>query len=113
MAAIGFTVAAGMGLLPRAFLRIFGIPARDVSGAAAFGWRLFAVRTAYISAKAWQGDDSAQRSFLPIQVLDQVVFWPAFFDRSVPRRASVMAAATSAAIIALDVVRRTAGNDRR
>ncbi len=49
MAAIGATVAAGAGLAQRSFLRLFGIDPRDVTGAGAFGWRLFAVRTGYLS----------------------------------------------------------------
>ena len=106
MAGIGATVAVGAGLAPRAFLRLFGIARRDVTGATAFGWRLFAVRTAYLSALAARGDQTARNAFLPVQALDQIVFWHAFFDRSVPRRAAVMAASASAAIIALDLKRR-------
>lgn len=109
MAGIGGSVAIGSAVSPRAFLRIFGIPAGQVTGAAAFGWRLFAVRTAFISALAWRGDDTARRSFLPVQMLDQVVFWHAFATRSVPRRASLLAAATSGVIVLLDVVRRADG----
>ena len=90
----------------RPFLRLFGIPDHEVTGAAAFGWRLFAARTAYISALAWRGNETARDMFLPVQLLDQAVFWQAFARRSVPRRASLLAAATSGAIIALDLARR-------
>jgi hypothetical protein len=106
MAAIGGTVALASAARPRAFLRMFGIAPREVTGAAAFGWRLFAVRTAYLSVIAWRGDATARAAFLPIQMLDQVVFWHAFAERSVPRRAALLAAATSGAIVALDVRRR-------
>ena len=106
MAAIGATVAGGAGLAPRSFLRMFGIDASEVTGAAAFGWRLFAVRTGYLSVLAARGNRLAEDAFLPVQVLDQAVFWHAFATRSVPRRAAVMASAASGAIIALDVVRR-------
>lgn len=111
MAAIGGTVAAGSALSPRLFLKIFGIDESEVTGAARFGWRLFAVRTAYISALAVRGDSTARAAFLPVQLLDQAVFWHAFADRSVPRRASVMAAAASGVIIALDLRRREAARD--
>ena len=108
MAKIGATVAVGAGLAPHSFLRLFGIKPRDVTGAAAFGWRLFAVRTAYLSALALRGDQTARDAFLPVQVLDQTVFWHAFYNRSIPRRAAVMAASASAAIVVLDAMRRHA-----
>jgi len=107
MAAIGAGVAAGAGLAPREFLRLFGIAPEEVTGAAAFGWRLFAVRTGYISLLAMRGDRAAKEAFLPVQVLDQLVFWHAFARRSVPPRAAIMAAAASAAIIVLDLKRRS------
>lgn len=106
MAGIGATVALGAGLSPGRFLRLFGISSREVTGPAAFGWRLFAVRTAYLSGKALWGDQGARNAFLPVQLLDQVVFWHAFANRSVPRRAALMAAGASGAIIALDLKRR-------
>ena len=106
MAAVGGSVAAASAVSPRLFLRAFGIPAAEVTGAAAFGWRLFAVRTAYISALAAHGDATARSSFLPIQMLDQAVFWHAYATRSVPKRAALLASATSGLIIAADIARR-------
>lgn len=108
MAAIGLGAALGSALAPRPFLRVFGIPGEEVTGAAVFGWRLFAVRTAYLSTRALRGDPGARAAFLPVQALDQAVFWHAFATRSVPRRAAVLAAATSGAIVALDLARRRA-----
>jgi hypothetical protein len=108
MAAIGGAVATGMAVSPRAFLRPFGVPPEEVTGAGALGWRLFAARTGYLSARAAAGDASAREAFLPIQLLDQAVFWHAFATRSVPRRTAVLAAATSGAIVALDSIRRRA-----
>ncbi len=102
MAAIAGTVAAGAALSPRHLLRPFGVTPREVTGAAAFGWRLFAVRTAYLAARAWRGDPAARAAFLPVQLLDQLVFWHAFATRSIPRRGAVLAAAVSGAIIVLD-----------
>lgn len=106
MSAIGLAVATGAGLAPRQFLRLFGVPDDEVTGAATFGWRLFAVRTAYLGALAMKGDEAARRAFLPIQILDQAVFWHAFARRSVPRPAPLLAAAASGVIIALDLERR-------
>lgn len=83
----------------------------EVTGAAELGWRLFAVRTGYLGVRAARGDAAAQAAFLPVQVLDQAVFWHAFAVRSVPRRAAAMAAGASAAIVALDVARRRAGDE--
>lgn len=109
MAAIGASVAGASALSPRAFLRAFGIDPAEVTGAAAFGWRLFAVRTAFLSGLAWRGNSTARDAFLPVQILDQLVFWHAFKTRSIPRRAALLAASTSGAIIALDLRRRRAG----
>ncbi len=106
MAAVTGTVALGSAVSPRTFLRPFGIAAEDVTGSAALGWRLFAVRTAFLGARAARGDEAARAAFLPIQALDQVVFWHAFATRSVPRRAALGAAAASGAIVALDLLRR-------
>lgn len=106
MAAIGGGVAVASMISPRRFLRIFGIAPDEVTGAGAFGWRMFAVRNAYLSGLAWGGNATAREAFLPVQLLDQLVFWSAFKTRSVPRRAAVLAATTSGAIIALDVARR-------
>lgn len=106
MAAIGAAAATGAALSPRTFLRPFGVEPGDVTGAAELGWRLFAARTAYLSARALSGDDTARAAFLPVQLLDQAIFWHAYATRSVPRRAAVMAAATSGAIIVLDALRR-------
>lgn len=106
MAAIALGVGGAAALSPRLLLRLFGIPSREVTGAAAFGWRLFAARNVYIGARALRGDPTARDAFLPVQALDQLVFWHAYRTRSVPRPASLLAAATSAVIVALDLRRR-------
>lgn len=108
-AAIALAVAAGMLFLPRPFLRLFGIDAAEVTGTARFGWRLFAVRNVWVGVRALQGDPSAAATFLPVQLMDQAVFWQAYASRSVPRRAAVMAAATSGVIIALEARRLARG----
>jgi hypothetical protein len=108
MIAIAGTVAFASAFSPRLFLSAFGIRPQDVNGVALFGWRLFAVRTGFLAMLAWRGNETAREAFLPIQILDQAVFWQAFATRSVPRRASLMAAAASGVIIALDLWRRSA-----
>lgn len=108
MTGLGGAVSLAAAVSPRALLGGFGIAPREVTGTAAFGWRLFAVRTAYLSAAGWRGDEAARRAFLPVQLLDQAVFWHAYGTRSIPRRAAALAAGTSGAIVALDLVRRTA-----
>jgi len=107
MTAIAATVALASALSPKPFLRVFGIPPEEVNGVAVFRWRLFAVRTAFLAWLAARGNRTARESFLPIQILDQAVFWQVFATRSVPRRASLMAAAASGVIIALDLWRRS------
>lgn len=107
MAAIGATVSIASALAPRPFLRLFGVPPAEVTGAGVLGWRLFAARTAYISALAFGGNPTARDAFLPLQLIDQVVFWQAFQTRSIPRRGAVLAAAVSGVIIVLDLKRRT------
>lgn len=109
MAGIALAVAAGSALAPAPFLRAFGIDRADVTGTAAFGWRLFAARNVWIGVRALRGDRSAEAAFLPVQALDQAVFWHAFATRSVPRRASLLAAGASGVIVALDLARRRAG----
>lgn len=104
MTAIAGTV--GLASAPKAMLRVFGVNPHDVTGAAELGWRLFAVRTGYLAVLAAQGNTTARDAFLPVQVLDQVVFWHVFATRAVPPRAAVLAAATSGALVALDLQRR-------
>lgn len=111
-AGIALTVGAASALSPRAMLRLFGIAPREVTGAAAFGWRLFAVRTLFIGGAALSGDERARAAVLPVQIADQAVFAHAYRTRSVPRRAAVLAMATSGAIIVLDVLARRSARVR-
>jgi hypothetical protein len=109
MASIALVVAAAATFAPRGFLRLFGIDAAQATGAGTFGWRLFAMRNVWVGVNALRGERWAAEAFLPVQLLDQAVFWQAYASRSVPRRAAVQAAAASGVIIALDVRRRGAG----
>lgn len=103
-AAVGVAAAASPDLL----LRGFGVKDPQLSPAGRLGWRLFAARNLYVATQAFRGDPAAEASFTPIQGLDQVVFWSVFASRELPRRTSTLAIATSAGIVALDVVRRRA-----
>ncbi len=107
MAAIGGAVAIASATAPRRFLGLFGVGA-DATGAAVLGWRLFAVRTAAISALAARGDATARDLFLPVQVLDQAAWWWGYRRGELPLRTALMAASASGAIIALDLARRSA-----
>lgn len=106
MAAIGGSVSLLSAFFPRSFLSLFGVAPREVTSVAVFALRLFSVRTAYLSMLAFRGDTAARDAFLPVEVLDQLVFWHAFKTRSIPRPGAVLAAAVSGAIIALDLKRR-------
>ncbi len=106
MASIGLAVGGAAAASPETMLRLFGIDRREVTGAAAFGWRMFAVRTLVISLAAVRGSQAAREAFLPVQVLDQMVFAHAGRTGAIPRRAAAMAMGTSGAIIALDLTAR-------
>ena len=106
MAVLAGTVAVASAAAPRPFLALFGVPGREVTGATAFGVRLFSVRTGYLAARAWQREPAALAAFLPVQLLDQAVFWHAGRTGAIPRRGAALASATSGALIALDLARR-------
>lgn len=108
MIALGGTVGLAAALAPELLQRGFGIPAGDITGSNKFGWRLFATRNLYLTARALKGDPTAIDAFGHLQALDQVVFWQAFVKQSVPRTTALLAAATSAAIVSLDIHRRSA-----
>lgn len=108
MIALGGGVGLAAAVAPALLQRSFGVAAADITGANQFGWRLFATRNLYLTTRALQGNPTAIDAFGQLQGLDQVVFWQAFVTRSVPRRTAVLAAATSAVIVGLDVHRRRA-----
>ena len=107
MAAIGGAVAIGSAVAPRVFLRAFGVPEAEVTGAAVLGWRLMAVRTAALSALAARGDPTARDLFLPVQVLDQAAWWWGHRQGEVRLRTAALAAVASGVIVALDLSRRS------
>lgn len=107
MIALGGSVGVSAAVAPAVLQRCFGIAESDITGAGRLGWRLFAARNLYLTARAVQGDRSAVAAFGHLQALDQAVFWQAFVTRSVPRTTSVLAAATSLVIVGLDAHRRS------
>lgn len=107
MVAIGAAVGVAAAVAPDTLQRAFGVPAADIAPSSRVAWRLFATRNLHLTARALRGDQGALGSYLPLQVLDQLVFWHAFATRPVPRRTSGAAAATSAVIVGLDLARRT------
>lgn len=108
MLAVGGGVGVAAAVAPTLLLRAFGVPAAEVNGAARMGWRLFAARNLYLTARALRGHPDGLAAYAPLQALDQVVFWHAFATRSVPRGTAVAAAGASALIVALDLARRSA-----
>lgn len=113
MLVIGGGVGLAAALAPRTLQRLFGVPAEEISGPGLLGWRLFATRNLYLTARALTGHPDGLAAFGPLQVLDQAVFWHAFASRSVPRPTALAAAATSASIVALDLRRRRTPTDQR
>ena len=105
MAAIGSAVSLASATVPGRFLSLFGIGEED-NGAGRLAWRLFAVRTGAVCALAAAGNETAQRAFLPIQVMDQAAWWWGYSRGEIPLRTAASAAAASGAIIALDLKRR-------
>lgn len=108
MAAIGGAVSIATAFAPKRLFRVFGLADREATGAAVLGWRLFAVRTATISALAAAGSTTARDVFLPVQVMDQMAWWWGYRRGELPLRTAAMAAAASGAIVVLDVKRRAA-----
>lgn len=97
-------IASSVGLSPRLLLRAFGIAPNDMTGAAAFGWRLFGVRTLAVGASAYRGDEAARAAIPPVQIADQAVFAHALRTGAVPRRSAALAMAVSGVLIVLDLL---------
>ncbi len=100
MAAIGASVAATSWVAPRVLLRILGLPAAQSTPATALALRLFAVRTAYVSALTARGDRTATRMFLPVQALDQLAWWDLYRRGELGLRPTLTCSAISAGIVA-------------
>lgn len=75
MVAVGGAVALSSTVAPKPFLKFFGIPAGEATGAAVLGWRLMAVRMASISLLAANDNPTARALFLPVQIMDRATRW--------------------------------------
>lgn len=106
MIAVGGGVGVAAAVAPALLQRTFGVKADEITGPGRMGWRLFATRNLYLTARALEGDETAIAAFGQLQALDQMVFWHAFSNRSVPRKTAMLAAGTSLLIVALDLHRR-------
>jgi hypothetical protein len=103
-AAIALAVGGLALASPRTLLRLYGVDRRELTGAGAFGWRLFAVRNLVTGVSALRANEGARRLILPVQAVDQLVFAHAWKTRAVPRGAAAMAMLTSGAIIVSTLV---------
>ena len=103
MTAIAGTVAALALVRPRLLVRLLMADPDELTGIGRFALRLFATRNLWIVARTLQGDPSAARAYLPIQALDQAVFWHAGLRGEVPRRTAALAASISGVIIVAGV----------
>lgn len=101
VSALALSVGAGFAVAPGQLSRFYGMPDDEMTGTAAFGWRLFAVRNLVVGGAALGGSVPARQAILPVQLLDQVVFLHALATKSVPRRPALLAMATSGVIIAM------------
>lgn len=105
MLSIGGGVGLAAAVSPDLLLRAFGAT-ESLTPGGRLGWRLFAARNIYLTARALQGDRSAEDAYAPLQALDQLAFWAAVAERGLPRRTTSLAIAASGAIVVLDRIRR-------
>ena len=99
---LALTVGVGTAVSPRHFVRPFGIEPGQVTATAAWGWRMFGIRTALIGGLIVAGDPRARAAMIPVQVADQVTFVLAGREPDgVPRRTVRMAQAVSASLVGL------------
>jgi hypothetical protein len=107
LAAFALAIGIGALLAPRLLLRLYGVPAGDLTGSGQIGWRLFAVRQIWIAAAAFAGDRRARDAVLAIQAPDLVIFALAYRTRSIPRVAAVLALLSAAGVAALSALARS------
>lgn len=101
LGAVGIGVGLSFVVAPRLVFRLFGMDPAEVTDGAKFGWRLFAARNLIIGGAVASGSAGAQQLVVPIQAVDQVVFWASWKRGEIPLRTAVMSAATSGVVIAL------------
>lgn len=99
MAGIAAAVAALSIGRPQLLARILLLDPDELTGTARFALRLFATRNAWIVWRSLAGDVEVQEAYVPVQYLDQAVFWGSALDGSIPKRSAALAATISGAII--------------
>ena len=101
LGAIGIVVGLSFAVAPRLVFRVFGMDPDELTNGAKFGWRLFAARNLIVGGAVASGSAGAQQLVIPIQAVDQVVFWVSWKRGEIPLRTAVLSAATSGVVIAL------------
>lgn len=99
MAGIAATVAALALIRPRLLMRVLLLDPAELTGPGLFALRLFATRNVWVVWRSLQGDPSVQDAYVPVQYLDQMVFWASACDGAIPRRTAALAASISTVIV--------------
>ncbi len=88
-------------------MRVYGVPPEQMTGGADFGWRLFGVRTLYLSLAAIAvTNERGPRSYRCRCSTRRCSRTP-YGSETIPKRSAVLAMSTAGAIIALDLLRRS------
>jgi hypothetical protein len=101
LGAVGILVGLSFVFAPRLVFRLFGMNPGELTNGAKFGWRLFAARNLVIGTAVASGSRGGQQLVVPIQAVDQAVFWVSWKRGEIPLRTALMSAATSGLVIAL------------
>ena len=107
MAALATAVAALSIGRPRLLARLLLLDPDEVTGTTRFALRLFATRNVWVVWRSLAGDEQVQDAYVPVQYLDQAVFWGSALDGSIPKRSAALTAAVSGVIIAAGRQRAT------
>lgn len=107
MAGIAAMVAALSVGRPRLLARLLLLDPDEMTGTARFALRLFATRNAWVVWRSLAGDAEVQAAYVPVQYLDQAVFWGSALDGSIPKRSAALTATVSGVIIAVGRRRAT------
>lgn len=101
--ASGIAIGVGLGaaLSPARLLGLYGIEPDELGGAGDLGWRLFAIRTLAVGAAAMGGSPLARDLLIGVQAPDQLAFAYGAATGTISPRATALASATSAGIVAL------------
>lgn len=105
---IGIESAIGLGaiLAPEKLVALYGVPASEVTGIAAFGMRLFGIRNLAVGLANARGARWAKDFTLAIQAPDIAMFAHAYKSGYVPKQAAAGALATAGLVTALSLAAR-------